>query len=88
MEIFINDDEGYEQWFKAHPDGYVINAPRAAVGAVALVLHTATCGHVTGTNLHYTSTTYYKICARDKAKLEVWAKTQPRALRACRTCAP
>jgi hypothetical protein len=88
MEIFIDDNAGYEQWFKSHRDGYVVNAPRTPTHAGALMLHTATCGHITGTDLNYTSKLYYKVCARDKAKLEAWARTQIRPLQPCQTCAP
>ncbi len=88
MEIFIDDDEGYEQWFQSHRDGYVINAPRIATRTTPLMLHTAKCGHITGTKLNYTSTIYYKVCARDKAKLEAWARTQARPLQPCQTCTP
>jgi hypothetical protein len=87
MEIFIGDEAGYAAWLRAQRDGFVINAPWRA--GAALKLHRAACAHIaTGAGWHNTTSRHYKVCARERAPLTLWAETQAGALVLCKDCKP
>lgn len=74
---FIDDDEGYETWFRRNRIGYVLNCYRNP-NADYLVLHTADCYTITVPGPQATTWTgdYIKICSRKKAALEQWAEDE------------
>jgi hypothetical protein len=86
MEIFIDDDASYLAWISAHPTGYLLNVPRGRVDHQHMTVHRATCGHIKHEDMRYTTTTYYKICSMDRARLLKWVATQRRGLDTCRNC--
>jgi len=76
MEIFRNDEQGYFDWIAKHPDGFVLNSERKPVPRY-LVLHTASCGHISGHTKNYarnasTGRNYIKICSESIQEIEVW----------------
>jgi hypothetical protein len=88
MVTFEDDEAGYLRWLLENPTGYVVNSQRPPRPAY-LVLHHATCRHISSpTRTNYT-TTYQKVCARSKAELERWATNVVGGqLRACQHCQP
>ena len=88
MQIFIDDDAGYEQWLAVHPDGYVLNSTRGPTNKTPSMLHRAPCAHIAEPGLKYTSGPYYKVCGVERDPLIVWAGTQPRRLTFCSHCMP
>lgn len=77
VEKFIDNDDGYLNWIKANPTGYVVNCdryPRAAY----LVLHRATCRSISGkpTFGERWTTAYIKVCSLDRHELESWARRE------------
>lgn len=71
MKCFKDDDDGYLQWVKTNPNGFVVNTTRQPDPSY-LILHRATCHSVTGTPAHGTKWTedYIKICSLNRAELE------------------
>lgn len=47
MQTFVDDDEGYVAWLRAHPESYVVNADRPP-NASYVRLHRSTCRTVSG----------------------------------------
>ena len=92
MEEFIDDDDGFITWLKAHMNGYVLNTSRQP-NTRELVLHRATCAHLP---LHSTrgkawTNQYIKICAPDISTLQQWADRhflRHTPLTRCAACKP
>jgi len=64
VEVFRDDDGGYERWLEHNPGGFAVNARRAP-GPDYLKLHHARCRHITilqpGATT-WTSGGYIKVC--------------------------
>jgi|GEM_PF-510661 len=87
MHTFIDDDLGYLAWIDAHPEGFVVNAPRYG-GTVPLVLHSARCRFISsGARTNYTTTAYYKMCDEDRGVLVGWLDARTGHWQACGKCA-
>lgn len=56
-----------------HPGGYIINSERNPRPSY-LVLHRATCGHLTSPNPLRWTKDYIKFCSLGRTDLEEWAK--------------
>ncbi len=75
----------YLQWVKAHPNGFVVNAPRQR-GLVPLKLHFANCIWISKeTEQAYVGPTQYKVCSEDKQAL-VTEMNQQGKLELCGVC--
>ena len=46
VEVFRDDDGGYERWLESNPNGFVVNARRVP-GSDYLKLHHARCRRIT-----------------------------------------
>ncbi len=71
--VFEGDDVGYLEWLSAHPEGYVLNTRRPNGDPDYIVLHRATCRHISrGTHRHgaWTERKYLKICAISLSELQ------------------
>ncbi len=87
MHTFVDDDEGYVAWLRAHPDGYVVNADRPPIASY-LRLHHSTCRTVNELprNGRAWTVTSTKICGQ-RDELERWAeRTVGGELSPCPTC--
>jgi hypothetical protein len=73
METFVDDDEGYGAWLRAHPAGYVVNADRTP-NASYLRLHRSTCRTISGVPAsgRAWTVTSSKVCGSSD-ELEGWA---------------
>ena len=69
---FEDDDEGFLQWIRSHPDGYVINAVRGDRPREAW-LHQAQCPLITQSKVALTKE-YVKYCGTGRASLREWCK--------------
>ncbi len=88
MQDFIDDDAGYLAWVRAHPDGFVVNAPRSG-GSVPLILHGARCTFISSViRSNYTTTSYYKVCAEDREALLRWLQGRAGKWKTCPVCTP
>jgi uncharacterized protein (TIGR00725 family) len=74
IQHFIDDDQGFQQWMTAHPQGYILNCHREPK-ATYLVLHTAQCWTLNQLPEGGSSwtTMYRKVCSMDRAALIQWA---------------
>ena len=87
---FDDDDAGYLESARLHPDGYVINIARRYRAAAARV-HRADCRTINGQNSRGGMWTgpYVKVCAGKLAELDAWATDQVgEPLVRCGTCHP
>jgi hypothetical protein len=90
IQWFRDDESGYLDWIRTHPDGYVLNCGRHPTPR-SLVLHKASCPFISGTpppgnrwTIHYG-----KVCAGTITDIEQWASTTVGALPSrCRICSP
>jgi hypothetical protein len=90
VDVFRDDDEGYLDWLRRHPDGLVLNCDRSPRSAY-LVLHRATCRTIEGTPARGTAWTgpYIKACTVSGDALAEWAvQATGGALQPCKLCRP
>ena len=92
MQCFHNDEQGYQDWFEAHPDAWIINAPRPGKsGKVMLHRNTPTrsCSHIRPPwPGHYFTRGKVKRCFATHAELMAWYRETKPTLTYCRSCAP
>lgn len=73
---FVDDDDGYLEWLRDHPGGFVVNCERRPTRKY-LQLHRAECTQVTvlqrGAHT-WTRGDYRKVCAEGIRELDDWAK--------------
>ena len=87
---FKDDDEGFRNWTRQHPNGFYINTQRTPTPNY-LMLHRVGCMHVGDAEDNDVAWTadYIKVCSLSKMELEAWARTvvggEPTH---CQTCAP
>src|SRR4051812_48959940 len=86
---FVNDDRGYLRWVVVNPSGFVVNSNRVPASNY-LILHRATCKHITNPErTNWTTTGYIKTCSTDLAALDNWAdRTTGGVLSPCGHCKP
>lgn len=85
---FREDDEGYLDWVRQNPEGFVINSGPQPGNAVR-ILHRADCGTITGKPAKGGRWTYQykKVCWPDRAGIDRWAqRTEGGSLRLCGVC--
>ena len=89
--VFLDDDGGYLEWLRKHPDGFVVNAARRP-RADYLILHRANCHTISGTparGSRWTTGDYLKACATAQAELRAWARGETKAEpTGCGSCSP
>jgi hypothetical protein len=87
MHRFVDDDDGYRQWIRAHPDGFVINTARSPSPAYVM-LHRASCRTISGDparGIRWTRD-YIKFCG-ERAELDEFARRQiGGSANPCRRC--
>ncbi len=74
LEVFENDDAGYERWLEQHQRGSVLNSRRNPTSSY-LKLHVATCDHIRTLRPGYarwTSAAYIKVCADRLDEIARW----------------
>jgi hypothetical protein len=71
---YRDDDDGYRDWLKKYPGGYVINIPRSH-SPVDAFLHDAGCSALTAQLDREVSLTgpYVKVCGEALPVVEKWA---------------
>ena len=91
VEIFRDDEAGYEAWLLANPRGYVVNIDE--IRSTGTRLHKASCHTLArgagGGQLRTSS--YPKACSKSPSDLDAWHRTEHgEGLRelCCRTCEP
>jgi hypothetical protein len=90
MEIFNNDDQGYQLWLNQNPNGFVLNANNPP-NARYLVAHRASCFTINGTPSRGKDWTkkYIKVCANKLSEISGWTQEkfgcEPYC---CRHCSP
>jgi hypothetical protein len=80
--FFSDDDDGYEQWLRDHPAGFVVNTRRSPT-ARYINLHRVRCSHVSVLQAGYsrwTSGGYSKVCADSARELDEWCRDRVGAL--------
>jgi hypothetical protein len=90
MEIFENDEQGYQNWLNENPDGFVLNA-RNPPNRNYLYAHRAACRSINGnscTDKDWTKK-YIKICSGKLSELSAWTEEKFGYLPYfCRRCTP
>lgn len=76
MHLFQNDDDGYREWVRQNPDGYIINVPSQTRKASDLLkFHRGKCPTLNWwlpkPNL---TTSYWKLCDQELEPLIEWVK--------------
>lgn len=85
---FIDDDDAYLQWISAHPSGFVVNCARKPKSNY-LMLHRASCSHLTTPTVSNWTNDYIKVCSEDARALQHWAATTTAGeLSPCQVCKP
>lgn len=79
-KIFQNNEKGYFQWLKNHPNGYVLMTTKA-ISIEYMSLHKATCRMINTymKNMKYgafTERKYITICTNSQEELLSWIKKQ------------
>jgi hypothetical protein len=90
LELFENDDQGYRDWIRAHPRGFVLHVENLA--GRKMTMHRADCWHISEDFPPPTTTTWTakpKACSKEVRELREWARSRgvPNAPR-CGTCDP
>jgi hypothetical protein len=85
---FFADDTGYDTWVETHPQGYVLNQPRARTKAPTL--HRAACGALSqrgGSEARPSGT--LRVCGPNVDALRTWSMARGTGEpTACRRCCP
>ena len=88
---FRDDDAGYLQWLRDHPDGFVLNIQHSHHASDAKV-HRADCHTISGENPAggaWTGPSYIKVCADRLTAVEQWAAAVTEvSIPTCGTCRP
>jgi hypothetical protein len=91
VQEFVNDDEGYFTWLRAHSDGLVLNIgvhPHSLPGRYNQVLHRATCRHINNSRTN-TGPTWKKVCSLSREELIRYGERQEGEVPTfCSTCQP
>lgn len=87
MIIFIDVDDAYLHWIDQNSTGFVVNSRRRPTSKY-LILHRATCSHISGVaRTNWTTDQYIKVCAADLKPLENWARDEVGGeLKPCGVC--
>ena len=96
MHLFEADDQGYINWYRNNPNGFVLNylipmtasqpmVEPASKGRQYPMLHRADCKTITGTPAMGKKWTeiWGKYCSNDKSELLAWAQKTFGRLPAC-----
>ena len=89
MLIYDDAEQAYLRWVQAHPNGYVLNAPKGEGKVSYAMLHRATCRSISSDqHTNYTTTSYTKVCSLKKQELVDWGRKHSRNLKECSLCKP
>ena len=77
VEIFIDNDPGYQNWLVQHPEGFVLHCYRHRPQS-SMALHQATCETISKPSSaaqpgEFTSKQYFKVCSISAEALAAWA---------------
>ncbi|HUZ18952.1 MAG TPA: hypothetical protein VMU75_00055 [Acidimicrobiales bacterium] len=75
LVAFVDDDAGYLAWVARNPGGFVVNTTRSPHRDY-LMLHRASCRHISGARRSRWTHQYVKVCGPSAALLERWAATE------------
>jgi hypothetical protein len=88
QQVFEDDDNGYTDWIRTNPAGFVVNAQRNPKPDY-LILHRASCRTISPTPDKAWTRQYIKICSTSREQLENWARRKIHGeLHPCGLCAP
>ncbi len=88
LVAFVDDDRGYLAWLAANPGGYVVNTTRSPRPDY-LMLHRASCRHISGADERRWTFNYAKVCGPSQASLSAWAiQTVGAEALPCSLCEP
>ncbi len=79
---FSNDEQGYLDWIRSHPHGFVLNMKRSK-NPNYMVLHKAGCRQISQYSKNadrggFTERGYIKVCASDVPSLCDWVRQHDR----------
>lgn len=87
LEAFVDDEGAYNDWYRQHWQGYVLNAARKP-SAHYLMLHRVPCMHLEG-DVPWTTTDQSKVCSPTKEDIDSWTMvTCGIHADRCSTCQP
>jgi hypothetical protein len=80
---FFHNENGYLNWLRSHPQGFVINTGRSK-NTNYMVLHHAWCRQISKYSKNadpggFTERDYIKICASDLSSLRDWVRQHGRS---------
>jgi hypothetical protein len=84
--VFIDDEEGYLQWVRNHPRGFVVNTDKAEAVPAYPMVHRTTHKLLSSLD-HYTDRAYFKVCSDNLQDLEQWSRQhRNKTLTYCQVC--
>jgi hypothetical protein len=91
-QTFEKKEIAYREWIADHPDGFVLNT-HTKLSPSYMVLHRATCRHVTqyfgaATDGGFTERKYRKVCSETVPPIKEWVRGQGGTLSTCSHCKP
>lgn len=89
---FEKQEAAYRAWVRDHSGGFVLNT-HMKLSPTYMVLHRATCRHVTkyfgsATDGGFTERKYRKVCAEAVAPIADWVHAHQGKLSTCSHCCP
>lgn len=86
LTTYIDDENGYSNWVKNHPEGFVVNSFRPP-SPKYLRLHRSSCGYINSPLRTNYTRDYSKTCSESEQDLHDWAAdTVGGDLNPCRCC--
>jgi len=84
--IFLPHREAeYAAWVNQHPQGFVVNAPKAGWGV--MTWHRANCDHIRPDgSTRFVEGQTEKVCSLDPGALVLWAMARGETLNFCLSC--
>lgn len=89
---FEKQEAAYRDWLRVHSQGFVLNT-RAKLSPSYMVLHRASCRHVTtysgsATEGGFTERKYRKVCSENVAPIKAWVLGNGGTISSCSHCKP
>lgn len=91
-QTFEKQEAAYRDWLHAHSQGFVLNT-HTKLSPGYMVLHRATCRHVTeyvgnATEGGFTERKYRKVCSDAVSSIRDWVRGHGGTLKSCSHCKP
>jgi 5-methylcytosine-specific restriction protein A len=91
VQYFIDNDQGYLQWIKNNPTGFVLNTGPTEASTYTM-LHRSSCDHIAEYEGLTNTGSRSKVCSNDASELYDWCRDNRPAIgrfhSQCKSCTP